>query len=321
MNAKVYFEDEKDDVLYYEDNVTVVDLGSGLNETVQFTDIEFFEDEEWWGYYRFEIKTELAGDENSENDLKIKTYLMHLPDTTPPVTTHTFTPEVPDGENGWYVSDVLIELNATDEESGVNTTYYKIYQYEDWVKYSDIIIITEDDYDYSLYYYSIDNSGNTEDVKGPFEFKIDQTPPTISLSWDNENKMIIADVDDETSGVAKVEFYVNDEYLGEVTEAPWEWYYPEGSAGDIAVAIAYDFAGNSAVSPYVPPPPPCPVLLIGSIRDFEVNNESVNFHANFVIFLLYGIIPVSTIINEDISLENNYRGFVGKRFIFAFFWM
>lgn len=43
-------------------------------------------------------------------------------DTTPPVTTLSFDPPTPDGLNGWYVSNVTITLNATDNQSGVNVT-------------------------------------------------------------------------------------------------------------------------------------------------------------------------------------------------------
>jgi hypothetical protein len=34
-------------------------------------------------------------------------------DTTPPVTTISFNPPEPDGENGWYVSNVTVILNAS----------------------------------------------------------------------------------------------------------------------------------------------------------------------------------------------------------------
>ena len=40
-------------------------------------------------------------------------------DPTPPVTTISLNPGDPDGDNGWYVSDVTITLNATDNETGV----------------------------------------------------------------------------------------------------------------------------------------------------------------------------------------------------------
>ena len=47
-------------------------------------------------------------------------------DTTLPVTTVTQTPATPDGKNGWYVSPVTFNLEATDLESGVKEINYRI---------------------------------------------------------------------------------------------------------------------------------------------------------------------------------------------------
>jgi len=61
--------------------------------------------------------------------------------------------------------------------------------------------------------------------------------------------LLTATVSDETSGVARVEFYLDGELLGEVTEAPYEW---ECSESGTAQAIVYDNAGNEAMSDPVP---------------------------------------------------------------------
>jgi len=61
--------------------------------------------------------------------------------------------------------------------------------------------------------------------------------------------LLTATVSDETSGVAKVEFYLDGEYLGNVTEPPYEW---ECTKQGIARAIVYDNAGNEAISNEVP---------------------------------------------------------------------
>ena len=47
-------------------------------------------------------------------------------DTTPPVTTISLNPPAPNGDNGWYVTNITVTLNATDDESGVKVTYYAI---------------------------------------------------------------------------------------------------------------------------------------------------------------------------------------------------
>ena len=226
-------------------------------------------------------------------------------DTTPPVTTHEFTGMM--GDNDWYVSDVTITLIATDDISGVNVTYYS-FDGVDFDIYEFPIIVT-DDGEFELYYYSIDNSGNTEDVKGPFDFKIDQTPPTIYLSWDDENKLLIADVYDETSGVAKVEFYVNTEFVGEVTEPPWQWYYPNATSGDIAEAIAYDVAGNPSVSTSPPPR----YGMIGLICNRKFDDGNVSFYA----IIVRTRNPYGWEINQEVTMPDNYEGRIGLFFINA----
>lgn len=40
-------------------------------------------------------------------------------DTTPPQISHTLTPATPDGDNGWYRTDVVLEWTVTDAESPV----------------------------------------------------------------------------------------------------------------------------------------------------------------------------------------------------------
>lgn len=56
----------------------------------------------------------------------IKTVKAQTPDTTPPTTTLTQTPDAPDGNNGWYISTVNFLLQATDLESGVQSINYRV---------------------------------------------------------------------------------------------------------------------------------------------------------------------------------------------------
>lgn len=49
-----------------------------------------------------------------------------LAGTTPPSTVHTLTPTTPNGENGWYITPVQVDLTATDLESGVKEINYQI---------------------------------------------------------------------------------------------------------------------------------------------------------------------------------------------------
>ena len=170
-------------------------------------------------------------------------------DQTPPVTAPVFDPSAPNGENGWYVTSVEVTLSATDITSGVDETRYKLND-GSWTTYTAPFTITEDD-EYTLEFYSVDYAGNEETVKY-VNFKIDQTAPTIELTVEKTGLMkwvLTETVSDETSGVAKVEFYLDGELLGEVTEAPYEW---ECTKKGTAYAIAYDNAGNEAISDPVP---------------------------------------------------------------------
>jgi len=177
-----------------------------------------------------------AGNQETEKSVTFKI------DQTPPVTTSVIDPSTPNGENGWYVTSVEVTLSATDTTSGVDETRYKLND-GSWTTYTAPFTITDDEY--TLEFYSVDYAGNEETVKS-VNFKIDQTAPTIDLTVEKTGLvkwLLTATVSDETSGVAKVEFYLDDELLGEVTESPYEW---EVSEKGTAYAVVYDNAGNEA---------------------------------------------------------------------------
>jgi len=187
--------------------------------------------------------------DTSENEAtsSIKTFKIIQPDTTPPVTTHDFDGDM--GENGWFVSDVIVTLNATDDISGVEETKYNL-DSGTWQIYIDPFTVTADGL-HTVEYYSVDFAGNIENTTEA-DFKIDQTAPTINLTVEKTGLikwLLTATVSDETSGVAKVEFYLDGELLGTVTEPPYEW---ECSERGTAHAIVYDNAGNDAISDPVP---------------------------------------------------------------------
>jgi hypothetical protein len=85
-------------------------------------------------------------------------------DTTPPVTTISFIPPESSGQNGWYVYDVTVILNASDNDSGVNVTKYRVY-YQPWKNYTEPFILSKEGRDIQIEYFSVDNAGNIETVK------------------------------------------------------------------------------------------------------------------------------------------------------------
>jgi len=161
-------------------------------------------------------------------------------DKTTPTTTYDFDGDM--GENGWYISDVEVTLSAVDETSDVNATWYTLG--DTWIEYTKPFNVTEDD-EHTLKYYSVDNAGNIESEETTV-FKIDQTPPAITLERQKRIGEIIftAIVNDTTSGIDKVEFYIDNLLQFTDTEEPYQWTWT-GFGEHTVKAIVYDNAGNS----------------------------------------------------------------------------
>jgi hypothetical protein len=143
-------------------------------------------------------------------------------DITPPVTTLILDPAAPTGLNGWYVSDIEISFIAEDNESGVNSTYYRINN-ETWLIYSEAFSLDVDGY-YFIEYYSTDIAGNIEAISN-LVLKIDGTYPIIDLVWESgpgNDIILTAYCADETSGIDYVEFYMDDMLRGIDDSEPYE---------------------------------------------------------------------------------------------------
>jgi len=166
-------------------------------------------------------------------------------DHEPPITTYTLIPPDPDGNNNWYVSTVTVVLSATDNQSGIDLTAYKI-DNGTWKLYAGPF--TPSDGNHTVYYYSIDTAGNTEDTKS-FKIKIDRTPTatTPKLTGDEgNNDWYVSGVEvelistDAASGV-NVTFY-------RVDEGGWKEYTNPFTVSDDGECTVYyysiDKAGN-----------------------------------------------------------------------------
>jgi len=148
------------------------------------------------------------------------------------------------GENDWYTGGIWIFFNY--DPNVVAEIWYRIDDGE-WMLYTEPFYYDEDG-EHTLEYYFVDYEGHESAIFGPFAFKIDQTDPIIELTVEkigSNTWLFTADVFDETSGVNRVEFYVDGEFVGEVTEAPYEWEY-SGTVREVGVVV-YDNAGNQAI--------------------------------------------------------------------------
>ena len=256
-----------------------------------------------------------------------------LDDTTPPVTTYTLDPPEPDGENGWYVSNVTVILEATDDISGVKEIHYRISLGEWEVQAGDFVIFILD-YDCFIdgfiEFYAVDFAENQEEIKSYCCINIDQLPPDIALSFevvggnpvDGWDILFTADAMDECSGMDRVEFYLND-VLQETVTGPGPCYH-----------WTFKYLPNNNIR------------VIGLIRNLEITEEFVNFTAMVVIALgIPGMeihvevcaydtagnvdcdemqspsppIDPGIYLFKNLALPNNYTGYIGKFLILATF--
>jgi len=245
-------------------------------------------------------------------------------DITPPVTTISFHPPTPTGKNGWYADDVEIILEATDDMSGVNVTYYRLNGGE-WKTYVEPFTIESDD-NYVIEYYSVDNASNVEDVKSA-EFKIDQTPPTIDLTWeaDKEDDILYitftATCSDATSGMDRVEFYMDDELVCTDNESPYEWIFTVPFVSNVIGLIFNPQLSEENVTFFA--------LIVIIINEHDLDSVfSKHFYAiaydeagNSAKGDIYGpcYIPPGIYMFQHLTFPNNYTGHMGKFFIRATF--
>jgi hypothetical protein len=244
----------------YEDNKTGIDLTDPLGGTVPLG----FKDFTYAYEGRYGVYFNMPGLEGRD-DFPMNNFLALGigVDNTNPVTERALNPENPDGENGWYVSDLEVTLTASDPlvedvSSGVKEINYKVgtgsWQTIDGASGTFTITQADDGNDVPVEYYAVDNVGN-EEAHHTFTVDMDQTVPTIDLQYEVgegnpiEGWLMIftATCSDDTSGMDRVEFFLNDGHQLTVTGSgptyQWSFVYHGGLNIDIR-ADAYDIAGN-----------------------------------------------------------------------------
>ncbi|MCQ6276755.1 Ig-like domain repeat protein [Bacillus sp. V3B] len=171
-------------------------------------------------YYRYYNGTSTYKTNTSEyRDLSNYNITIGPSDQTSPVTKielQSASPKV----NEWYSSNVNVSLNATDDQSGVAKTFYKINN-GDWNEYTNAFELQNEGVN-TVEYKSIDNAGNEEEIKTEV-VKIDKTTPVTAASnvptnWTNKDDSITLSATDEISGVAKTEYRINNGEWTEYTE-------------------------------------------------------------------------------------------------------
>jgi hypothetical protein len=238
--------------LIYEDDLGNIDLDPLGDETeVPLGSYDYT----MQGGYGLFFEFPLGNDDKTNNNNKA---LGLGVDATAPTSSHALDPPNPNGLNGWYVSDVTVTLDADDGEDNWQSGVAEIKYTVDGGPVQTIpgnhgsFIISQDKDDLPVEYWAIDNVGNEETPHHTFTIDMDQTDPTVELSYEAPGGYAIiwtATANDATSGMERVEFYVNGVLQTTVTGAGpeyiWEMeYHP---LPDVTfTAVAYDFAGNDA---------------------------------------------------------------------------
>ncbi len=150
-------------------------------------------------------------------------------DTTAPVISYELTPAAPDGENGWYVSDVLVEWTVSDPDSTITSTS----GCDDVTVNTDTTGVT--------YTCSATSAGGTASVT-TVTIKRDATAPTISASLDKSPAA--SGWFNGSTGAPTVSFTCSDATSG-VVSCPSPYTFGDG-ADQSHSATVYDNAGNSA---------------------------------------------------------------------------
>ena len=171
--------------------------------------------------------------------------ISNFEDSTPPVTNISLNGTM--SEFGIFTSDVEVTLNATDDMSGVNVTYYRL-DIGELDTYIEPFMVTGHAW-HVLAYWSVDNAGNIENTKFVY-IEIDLIPPEIELYWNKlDNKSVIFEpyIVDLGSGIDKVEYYIDNNLKYTAYSGDFCWLWTPNNTGRFLVSgVVYDRAGYSA---------------------------------------------------------------------------
>lgn len=198
--------------------------------------------------FRFRFTSDESG--NAEGWYIDDVLIIAKIDETPPTSTADLDGTM--GTNNWYTSNIFITLSAEDEESGVDNIYFKLNDGAEQI-YTTPISLTQDGH-HTIEYWAVDNVNNIES-SNTITVKIDKTDPEIPQITQPTNGIylrgikiwplinysffdwspprvfgsitVTVDTSDETSGVNKVEFFINDELMNEDKNSPYEWTWDE----------------------------------------------------------------------------------------------
>jgi peptidoglycan/xylan/chitin deacetylase (PgdA/CDA1 family) len=175
-------------------------------------------------------------------------------DTTPPTSSINCNGAA--CSTGWYSSTVSVTLSATDDASGVAAIRYTTDGTDPTSSstlYSGPFTVSGTS---TVKYRAWDNAGNAETTKSQL-IRIDTTAPTVAITSPANGASVTGTVQvqvaasDASSGIARVEFYLDGKLSSTSTTSPykWAWNTKKTTKGSHTLtAVAVDAAGNKTVS-------------------------------------------------------------------------
>ena len=137
-----------------------------------------------------------------------------IADATPPTARLTLDPAKPNGERGWYDTDVTVRVDASDDGE-VSARQYSLDGGASWEDVPDDGLVVSTEGETRIRYRAVDSAGHLSRV-GQAKFKIDKTPPVLSVSGVEARRYAVTETitpvftaTDATSGVADLKGWID----------------------------------------------------------------------------------------------------------------
>ena len=188
----------------------------------------------------FEVAGDVAG-----TDLAVVAWVFVEPaDGTEPTPAFTLStqPGEPTGSNGWFRSDVSVVVDPVDGGLG---SYESRIDDGAWMPVVDGAVPVTGD---AIHDVTVRETGAT--ATQSLEVRVDSTAPVSTATVDEASRTVTLSATDETSGVERVEYRLDDE--------AWSPYSEPVALNAGAVTVSYralDAAGNEEVTRSVQVPP------------------------------------------------------------------
>ena len=152
--------------------IVLKDIKAGSSITIDFTYNFGIHNPHLSGHYPIVVWT-------SEEDIHVPSYF-DITDKPEVQTSFIVTPSIPDGKDGWFLTQPVVVLIGISNVSGAVSVYYSLDDSNNFSLYSSPITIPNGEH--TLYYYSVNTAqGLQEKVKSKV-FKTDTVEPSIQVN-------------------------------------------------------------------------------------------------------------------------------------------